>query len=438
MDWEEEYKRKLISAEEAAGLIKSNDRIIITLYVDPPAITKAIAARRDELENVTVTIGGVGRYDCDWFNPEPEWVKAFPMEVMHAGFLTRRRLHANKADYMPSTLSLYYKPEVDLRPDRARWDYFLFELAPPDANGYCNLGYSLFNTKRIMSVADKIIAEVNPNMIRTYGDTSVHVSEIDYFVEHSSPRPTPTRILTIDEVSTTIGEYVSTLIRDRDTIQIGTGTITNALAAMGVFDGKHDLGLHTELTATGVLHLVESGVITGKYKTINPNKIVCTMIWPEPGMLEFANENPLFEVREASYVNDPAIIAAHDNMVAINSALAVDLTGQIATESIGRLVWAGPGGQLDFATGALHSKGGRSIVTIPSTATVKGELKSRIVPEVAVATIPRTLADYVVTEFGIASVFNKTLRKRAEEFIAIAHPDFRAELRRQAQEFGYL
>jgi 4-hydroxybutyrate CoA-transferase len=229
-----------------------------------------------------------------------------------------------------------------------------------------------------------------------------------------------------------LGGFVSELVRDGDTIQIGTGGLTNGLPAAGAFAGKQDLGVHAELSVPGMTRLVRDGVITGARKTLHPGKYVSTQLEATgEGDIDFINENPLFELRDVTYVNDPRVIAQNDNLIAINNALAIDFTGQVTAESIGAEMWSGPGGQQDFAIGSLMAKGGRNVTVLRSVA-AGGEV-SRIMPrlpEGAIITVPRQYTDYVITEFGIARLFGKSDRERAEELIAVAHPDHRAELRR--------
>jgi 4-hydroxybutyrate CoA-transferase len=322
-------------------------------------------------------------------------------------------------------------------------DILLTEVSPPDEHGFCSFGASLWNKRREIKEAKLVIAEVNPNLIRTYGDNYVHVSEIDYFVEHipsggapgmgtlagrmpKEPEPYVKRI----------AENVSQLIKDGDTIQIGVGRTTEPLVRLGLFDGKHDLGFHSQATPPGVISLVKEGVITGKYKTLHPGKVVVTSIGGSTREeMQWVDNNPLFLLVDVTYLEDIRVIAAHDNMVAINNALAIDLMGQVAAETIGRRVLSVAGGQIPFVIGAWLSKGGRSITVLPSTA--QGGTVSRIVPTLppgTAVTIQRNCVDYVVTEYGIAHLRGKSARQRANELISIAHPDFRAELRKEAEK----
>jgi 4-hydroxybutyrate CoA-transferase len=290
------------------------------------------------------------------------------------------------------------------------------------------------------------IAEVNKNLIRTYGDNYVHVSEISYFVEHVSTGRVPgTGTLASRQPKAPepyvkrIAENVGQLIRDGDTLQIGIGRTTEPLLRMGMLNGRKDIGWHSEATPPGVIAMVRQGVINGSRKTLNPGKCVVTSIGGgSKEEMEWVNMNPLFLLVDVSYLEDIRVIAAHDNYVAINNALMVDLGGQIASETLGTRLMSQAGGQIPFVFGATMSKGGRSITCLPSTA--QGGKVSRIVPTLpqgTVVTIQRNLADYIVTEYGVARIKGKTLRQRAQALINIAHPDFREELKREAKKlFG--
>jgi 4-hydroxybutyrate CoA-transferase len=325
-------------------------------------------------------------------------------------------------------------------------DVLLIYLSTPDEHGYCSFGASLWDKKKAVREAKLVLAETSPDLIRTYGDNYIHVSEIDYFVQHTRTGRTPgtTEILGRKtagpgEVAKTIAEYTTSIIRDGDTIEVGVGGMAEWLLQVGVLENKNDLGVHSENLPRGMASLVMKGVITGKCKTLNPGKVVSTACGGGTREeMEFINMNPVFELHGSDYVLDPRVIAAHDNMVAVNAALTVDLTGQIAAESIGPMMISGTGGQLAFAIGAALSRGGRNITVLPSTGQ-DGKL-SRIVPQLdrgTVTTVPRTLADNVVTEHGIARLKGKTQRQRARELINVAHPCFRSELGKESRRlFG--
>ncbi|MCH8813569.1 MAG: hypothetical protein IH957_00520 [Chloroflexi bacterium] len=283
-----------------------------------------------------------------------------------------------------------------------------------------------------------MIAEVREGFIRTGGRNFVHVSQIDYFVEarrQAKRVQLPPRRDDEQQVTEVISALVaSELVHDRDTLQIGVGTVSAALASY--LDGKHDLGIQTEIITGGIADLVEKGVVTGRYKTLHPGKVVgSALIAMRREELALIDGNPTFELYEFGYVNDVRLTMREENLVAVNNALLVDLTGQVASETIGTRVWSGVGGQTAFAIASQYSHGGRSITVLPSSHTIDGELRSRIVPtleEGTVVTVPRTFVDYVVTEYGVATLRGKTVRERIGELITVAHPDLRAELRQQA------
>ena len=435
MDWQEEYKIKQISAEKAAKLVKSGNRIAFTPGRETFAVGLAIAARKEELSGVKVYVPSAG-YDFGWY--DPGWEDSFEVTVMMITATCQQAIDERRCDWNFSTII----PFRDALEDE-EVDLVLTEVSPPDEKGFCSFGASLWNKKRRIKKAKLVIAEVNKNLIRTYGDNFVHVSEIDYFVEHISSGDAPAtgslagRALKEPEpYLKTIAQYVSELIKDGDTLQIGVGRTTEPLVGLGMLDGKRDLGYHSEATPPGIINLVREGIITGKYKTVNPGKVIVTSIGGSTrGEMEWVNNNSLFELVDVEYLEDVRVIAAHDNMVAINNTLAVDLTGQIASETLGTRFMMVAGGQIAFVYGAWLSRGGRSITVLPSTAV--GGTVSRITPTLepgTVVTIQRNLADCIVTEYGIAHLKGKSVRERAEELISIAHPDFRPELRKKARK----
>jgi len=321
-------------------------------------------------------------------------------------------------------------------------DVLLIYLSTPDNHGYCSFGASIWDKKEWVGAAKLVLAEVSPNLIRTYGDNYIHVSEIDYFVPHTPTERSPgtTDILgrkTVGpgEIEKRIAEYVGDIIQDGDTIEFGVGGVAEWITQLGVLENKNDLGVHSENLPRGTATLVMNGVITGKYKTNHPGKVISTACGGGTKKeMDFINMNPIFELYGSDYVLDPRVIASHDNMVAINASLAVDLTGQMASESIGPVMVSGTGGQLALAIGTSLSRGGRNVNVLTSTA--QGGNLSRIVPRLepgSIVTVPRTLADIVITEYGITRLKGKTQRQRAEELINIAHPDFRNELRTEAR-----
>jgi len=374
-------------------------------------------------------------YDPSWYEVFPD---AFQLETSYVLPLIRALVSQKRTDFTVS--GLFGVPDMS---ETKPIDVFMVQISPPDEHGLCSFGASLWKKKEWVRDAKVVLAEVNERIIRTYGDNFVHVSEIDYFVEHTPTGKIPggtdilgRRTTGPGELEKTIAGYVGSLIRDGDCLEIGVGGTAEWVAQLGGLDSKHDLGWHSENTVRGIGTLVMNGVMTGKYKNIHQGRAVATAVGGgTKEEMDFINDNPLFEVYSSTYILDPRVIAAHDNMVAINSAIAVDLTGQIAAESVGPVMTSGSGGQLSFAIGAYLSKGGRSIVAIPSTA--RDGTLSRIVPMLELGTVvstPRSLADIVVTEYGIARLGGKTQRERTLELIGIAHPDFRAELKREAEK----
>lgn len=426
-DRQEEYRRRFISAEQAAQMVKSGDVVVFTPGREAFAVGLAIAARKEELKNVSLFLPHPG-YDFGWY--DEGWQDSFKIIIAMPTATCQEAVDARRCDLIPLPIAsgLISAPDI-----------VLTEVSPPDEKGLCSFGQSLWSKKKQIREGKLVIAEVNDRLIRTYGDNFIHVSEIDYFVEHipsgagfamgslagRAKREPPPYLRDI-------AGYVFELITDGDTIQIGVGRTTEPLVLLGMLDGKHDLGMHSEATPPGVITKVRDGVINGSRKTINRGKVtVTTLGGGSKEEMEWASDNPLFELVDVDYLEDISVIAAHENMVAINNALVIQLDGSIGAESIGRRLLSAAGGQTAFVVGALMSSGGRSITVLPSTS--RGV--SRIVPTFepgTVVTIPRNLADDVVTEYGIAHLRQKPLKERALELIGIAHPDFRADLEKEA------
>ncbi len=434
MDWKEEYESKMISPEEAIKVIKSGGHVAFAYGLEPNDLGLALVAKAGDIKDIQLYVPAPGR-DFPWY--ESGWEEAFNVSVGYILPVARNMIEERRGDYKVGGLLWAEDPSV-----REPVDVLLIYLSTPDEHGYCGFGASLWDKKRAVRAAKVVLAEVSPDLIRTYGDNYIHVSEIDYFVPHTPTGRAPgtTDILGRKttgpgEVEKAIAEYVGSLVQDGDTIEVGVGGAVEWVLQLGVLENKHDLGVHSENLPRGMASLVMKGVITGKRKSINPGKVVSTACGGgTKEEMDFINMNHTFELYGSDYVLDPRVIAAHDNMVAINGALAVDLTGQIASESVGPTMVSGTGGQLAFAIGAALSKGGRNITVLPSTA--QGGKVSRIVLQLesgTVVTVPRTLADIVVTEHGIARLKGKTQRQRAEELINVARPDFRTELREEAK-----
>jgi acyl-CoA hydrolase len=348
---------------------------------------------------------------------------SFRHNALFVGGNVREAVQAGRADYTPIFLSevecLFESGEMPI-------DVAFIQVSPPDSHGYCSFGVGVDTTLTAAKCAHRVVAQVNAQMPRTYGDSFIHVSELDAIVEVSRP------LCEIQENKITdlfrqIGTHVSSLIEDGSVLQLGIGGIPDAVLP-NLMDRK-DLGVHTELISDNAIPLIESGVINGQRKNFKPRKIVLGFVLGTKKLFDFVDENPIFEFRPSAYTNDPFRIAQNERMVAINSAIEVDLTGQVCAESIGSWFYSGFGGQLDFIRGAARSKWGKPIIALPSTA--KDGMVSRIVPRLAHGAgvlTGRADVHYVVTEFGVAYLHGKTIRQRAEALIQIAHPQFQKEL----------
>ena len=431
MNWRETVSDKLMSPAEAVQAVKSGDVVAIAaINCTPFTLCQALYERRAELSGVRID------------HPAPlfPWVQegdegAFTLHDLYATPADRQMVNAGRVEYRPVA-----RWKTGLPPDGfvERPDVYMLPVSPPDKHGYCSFGPGVFFSPSFCRNAATVIAEVHENFIRTGGENYVHVSQLNRLCEAGAPTgvlPVAPRSDEENLVTEVIGTLVSAeLVNDGDTIQIGIGTIASA---MGAFLGeKQDLGIQTEIITGGVPELVREGVVTGKYKTRHQGKVVASIALVPEEEMSIIDGNPAFELYEFSYVDDVRYLAQQDNLVAINNALQIDLTGQVAAETIGSTIWSGVGGQTAFSIAANYSNGGRSITVLPSTSVVEGERVSRIVPTLpggAAVTVPRTLVDYVVTEYGIAHLRGKSLRERAEELVAIAHPDFQSELRSQGR-----
>ena len=489
MNWRQEYEQKLVSAEEAVKIVQSGEKVSFGFPRQPTLLTAALAARSEELQDMEMLLENP-RVDDGWLQPEKKGSFNVTLDYL-IGPVMRKWTDARMADYLPIMFSTEPKILIERSREVKGIDVYLGVVSPPDEHGFCSFGANLWSKKTCAQAARKIIFEVDSSMIRTYGDNFIHISEVDHFVEHT-PKPiyqeeydnftadanpkrrtllqeifdyfTPYQrsehlpyLLKADDATVetyykifglgeidprlkAIAEHVKVLIRDGDTIQLGIAGISSYLPRLGVFDNRVGLGYHGEMTARGIGNLIKSGVISGKHKTIHKGKAVFTSLEGfGPDELEFANETPLIELYDAAYVVNIKTISAHENMVSMNTAISVDLTGQINCEATfgGRMV-GGTGGQPESHIGALLSPGGRAITLLRSTA-LDGAV-SCIVPQFdqgAIVTFPRYFADYVVTEYGVARLLGKSMRQRAEELISIAHPDFRSDLSKEAQQLFY-
>jgi 4-hydroxybutyrate CoA-transferase len=486
MDWREEYKRRLRSEDEAVKAVKEGDRVVVPLGT-PRVLPAALARRRQELGHIDLRLSAPA-VDPGWL--QPGWQDVFNIEFeIFIGDFARHVTDDRRGTYLPNTFSFGFKPLDEGRLAGGQIDVLLVAVTPPDERGYCTFGPHHWNKRSYARRARTVIAEVDPLLPRMCGDCFVHVSELDHVVELPATPVTremveqwlaplsPQRqaeMMSILELggdfnrlapigpliafvepdvllrylglmeppdsAKAIAGYLNELVPDGATIQIGIGEPSALMVKAGAFNNKVDLGLHTEMVGPGLAKLVAAGVINGKRKAIHKGKAVA-VAWSGSNDEDLAiiEDNPAFELYDPEYLLDIRVIAQNDNYYAINNALSVDLTGQINSESVfgGRMI-NGTGGQPETHLGALFSKGGRAITLLPSTA-LAGSV-SRVVAqqeEGSLITIPRFFADIVISEYGVAELMGKNHRQRAEELIAIAHPDFRAELKKEAQRLFY-
>lgn len=436
MDYNKMYQSRVVSPEDAVRHIKSGDRVFLTGNCSIPLkVLGALVDYAPELENVEIcqalTIG-----PADYVKPELEG--HLRVNTMFVSGNVRQAVHEGRADFTPVLLSEF---TLLFKHGFLPVDVALIHVSPPDEHGFCSLGVEVGLSKSPAEAARIIIAEVNQKMPRTLGDSFIHISRINYIVpvdydlqELHMTEGGP------DEVIDNIACRIAELIPDGATMQMGIGAIPDAV--LGYLKDKRDLGVHTELFSDGVIDLFDQGILTGARKSIHPGKMIAGFIIGSKRLYEWVDDNALIELHPTEYVNDPFVIAQNDRQVAINSAIEVDLTGQVCADSIGPKIYSGVGGQLDFIYGASRSKGGVPIIALPSTTTLKnGKTISRIVPLLnhgAGVVTTRNHVRYVVTEYGVADLYAKSIRQRAIQLINIAHPEFRDELKRQASELNYI
>jgi 4-hydroxybutyrate CoA-transferase len=416
---------RVVTPAEAAAVIRSGDQIYLHCAAATPSVLlDALVARAEELHDVSIVhlhIEGPGPHLA------PEMEGHFRHRALFVGPNARAAVNEGRADYVPVFLSdvprLFASGALPL-------DAVFVNATPPDSHGFCSLGTSVEAMHAAIRAATTVIVQFNHSMPRTLGDSFIHVSEIDLAVEVDVP-PYVHQAPVIGEIERRIGEHVAELVPDRATLQLGIGGIPSA-TALALTD-KHDLGIHTEMFTDAVVDLVEAGVVNGSAKERNRGKIVTAFLMGTQRLYDFVHDNPMVEMRPVDFTNDTHVIRSFSRMVSINSAIEVDLTGQVVADSIGHRLYSGVGGQMDFIRGAGLATEGRSIIALPSTAA--GGTASRLVSSLrqgAGVVTTRAHVRTVVTEWGVAELFGRSLRERAEALIAIAHPDFRDELRHDA------
>jgi len=429
MAWAEYYASHLGTAEAAMELIKSRDSVYLhggaatpQLFVD--AFTRRTQALEDVVIHQILTLG-----DASYVAPELSG--HVRLNSLFTGSNVRAAVNADRADWTPIFLSeipgLFKTGNIPV-------DVALIHVSPPDQHGFCSFGVSTDTTMAACKAAQTIVALVNRQMPRVHGDNFIHVSKLNFIVEADIPLFQAPKVK-LSKEHMQIGKYIASLIDDGATLQMGIGAIPDA--TLHYLKEKRNLGIHTEMFSDGVVELVESGVINGEEKTLHPGKVVSSIVMGSQHVYDFIHENPFMEFHPSDYVNDPYIIAQNSKMVAINSSIEIDLSGQVCSDSMGRFNFSGIGGQVDFMRGASRSPGGIPLIALPATA--KKGTQSRIVLDLrpgAAVTTSRGDVHYVVTEFGIAYLHGKNLRERAKALIAIAHPDFREDLARQYHEQG--
>ncbi len=432
MSWLEDYKNKRTTAAEAVKVIKSGDNVHVHPgCATPITLVEAMTARAPELENVKV-------WHLLTFGPAPYMAPEMAPHFRHMAYFTgpnaREAVNEGRAEYIPIYLyeigNLILEGFYDV-------DVVLCNLSPPDEHGFCSFGAGVDVTKPAAEKARNVIAQINPRVPRALGDSFIHMRKLTHIVEIDEPLKEMPGAGEVSETSLKIGRYVAELIEDGSTMQMGIGEIPDAvLASLG---SHKDLGVHTEMFSDGVIDLLEKGIVTNARKTLHRGKVIAGFILGTRRLNEYVDNNPVFEFHPPYYVNAPFIIARNEKQVALNSAIEVDITGQVCADSIGTHIYSGFGGQVDFIRGAAYSKGGKPIIALPST--TKGGEISRIVntlrPGAGVVT-NRADVHYVVTEFGVASLHGRSLQQRAREMLNIAHPDFREELERAAVERNLL
>jgi len=432
MDLKQYCPKKVVSAETAVSKIKRGSRVFVgTGCGEPQHLIKTMV---QDLNMQDIMVYQMLSSTFSQFIEEDSFLRRFSLKLFFISRALRKAASEGKLDYLPTYLSqiptLFYSKRIGL-------DVALIQVSPPDKFGYCSLGVSVDITRSGMESANIVIAQVNPRMPKTWGDSFVHIDEIDYVVLHEEPIVESLSTRKQNEITRRIGHFVSEVVEDEATLQIGFGHLPNEI--LPYLDKKRDLGIHTQVITDGLLPLLKKKVITNKKKTLIPGRVVASLVMGSQELYEFVNNNPMFYFRSSDYVNDPTVIARNDNLISISSALEVDLTGQVCSDSIGNKFYSGIGDQVDFLRGSAMSKGGFSIIALPSTA--RNGRVSRIVPSLSegagVATT-RADVDIVITEYGIAELQGKSIYQRVMELVQIAHPKFREELVEEAKKRRFI
>lgn len=424
MKWKKHFQEKSITADEAVSKIKSGDRVFLSGNVSTPnTLVQALAKRSASLENVE--LNHLLTFGDDPFIDKPQIFN----NAWFLGPSIRKAVNSGKSQYIPIFLR-----EIATLVRSGNWpiNVALINVSPPDEFGYMSYGVEVSVTKPCTEAAEIVIAQVNSKMPRTLGDSFIHTDDVDYFVLQDEP------ILELpqkesSEVEMQIGEHIAKMVEDGATLQLGIGGIPNAV--LKYLTHKKDLGIHTEMVSDGILPLIENGNITNQKKGLNRGKLLTGFVMGTKKLYDYVNNNPMFEFRPSHYTNDPFLIAQNNKMTAINSAIEIDLTGQVVSDSIGKNIYSGIGGQLDFIRGAARARneGGKPIIALPSTAKKGSESRiSAFIKEGAGVVTSRGDIHFVVTEYGVVDLFGKNLKQRADALISIAHPDFREQLRKES------
>ena len=432
MDWQHENASKVVDASEAVSKIKRGSRVFIGTGCGEPQHLIRAMVKDEQLQDIMIY--QMLSSTLSQFVDEESFTRRFSMKLFFISQSMRKAAFEGKIDYIPEYLSQIPRMFAS---HRIGLDAALVQVSPPDKFGYCSLGVSVDITRSAVEHSPVVIAQLNPKMPRTWGDSFVHLNDIDWLVPFEEPLVEALPRIKDNEVSRRIGHYVSQLVEDGATLQIGFGNLPNAI--LKYLDGKKDLGIHTQLITDGLLPLFEKNVITNKKKTMLPGRVVTSLCMGSEKIYRYVDNNPIFYFRSSEFVNDPTVIARNDNLISISSALEVDLTGQVCSDSMGYLFYSGIGDQVDFLRGSSMSKGGFSIIALPSTA--QNGTVSRIVSHLSEgAGVATTRGDvnFVITEYGIAELKGKGIYQRVMELAQIAHPKFREELIEVAKKHHYI